>query len=70
METNEHDMADPNTMESFVKESEFAALHDCLKNLLLDVLHASVLCLFWKIGNMFLYLEAETVSISIRFEMM
>lgn len=41
MEINDHDMADPNAMEPFVKESEFADLHECLKNLLLDVLHVS-----------------------------
>lgn len=41
METDERDIADPNTVEPFVRESEFADLHECLKNLLLDVLHVS-----------------------------
>nr|CDP97474.1 Bm10287, isoform a [Brugia malayi] len=52
METNEHDdMADPNAMESFVKESEFADLHECLKNLLLDVLHKFTVTLTEHIVN-------------------
>uniref|UniRef100_A0A8R1XU70 Nuclear cap-binding protein subunit 1 n=1 Tax=Onchocerca volvulus TaxID=6282 RepID=A0A8R1XU70_ONCVO len=40
MEADEHHITDPNAVELFVKESEFADLHECLKNLLLDVLHA------------------------------
>nr|CDP91106.1 Bm3900, isoform h [Brugia malayi] len=52
METNEHDdMADPNAVESFVKESEFADLHECLKNLLLDVLHKFTVTLTEHIVN-------------------
>ncbi|VDK86679.1 unnamed protein product [Litomosoides sigmodontis] len=51
METNEHDMTDPNTVESFVKESEFADLHECLKNLLLDVLHKFTVTLTEHIVN-------------------
>lgn len=48
MEADEHEMADPNTAESFVKESEFADLHECLKNLLLDVLHVCSLFVLGK----------------------
>ncbi|VBB33095.1 unnamed protein product [Acanthocheilonema viteae] len=51
METEEHDMADPNTMKSFAKESEFADLHECLKNLLLDVLHKFTVTLAEHIVN-------------------
>ncbi|KAM3727998.1 Nuclear cap-binding protein subunit [Dirofilaria immitis] len=51
MEVDEHGKTDPSTVERFIKDSEFADLHECLKNLLLDVLHKFTVTLAEHIVN-------------------